>query len=464
MQAKDILDAAQKGKTEKVMMMLQQQPDLLHAVNSQGWTLSHVAVQGGHDHLTQALAMRFPRLINAINNQGSTALQLAAIKGHDKIVGLLAALDPSHTTREGWTAFHFAAQFGQEKVLQTLFDRCSRLIDATNNRGETALHLAAAQGYERIVEALLAKSPKLLDAVDRRGDTALHLAVDRGREKIVEVLLAHNCKVTAVTDSGWTALHLAAKLGNLTIVEMLLARLLPIADNKDNTNKDNTNKDTTNKDTTTTAVADDTESPRGGTVASVAERKVATIQRVPAAIAAQREREAKERAATAEEMLSALSPRGQTVVHVALENGYVSIAELLLTHKPGLIGIVDLAGQTLLHVAARTCGNVPFVDKLWQQDREALYALDRNVRTPFCVAVMHYRDNLVDWWQSYVSFDEISNSFLTSKRNETGEERLLVLLEEFVGNALKDVLNRDVLGILFGYIKEEMRQMYDMFF
>lgn len=349
MQAKDILDAAKKGKTEKVMLMLQQQPELLHVVDQQGWSLLHIAVHAGHDSLTQALAIRFPKLINAINNQGCTALQLAATKGHDKILGLLASLDPSHTTREGWTGFHFAAQFGQEKVLQTLFDRCPRLIDATTNRGETALHLAAAHGHERIVEVLLAKSPKLLDAVDRRGDNALHLAVARGRDKIVEVLLAHNCKVTAVTDSGWTALHLAAKLGNTTMVEMLLARISPLRIVTETKTPD-----------TFGGVVDGT-----GDVTMTIERRTLlpitqTRSTTGAPISAA---EAAKALAAAAEMLNFLSPRGQTVVHVALENGHMPIAELLLVHKPELAGVVDHSGQTLLHVAARTCGeNVTFVD------------------------------------------------------------------------------------------------------
>jgi len=105
-------------------------------------------------------------------SQRQTAMLEAARKGDEDIVALLLAMDPllvdARTT--GWyqeTPLHLAVTKGHDGVVAQLLAVSPQSSDARNRDGRTALHLAAEFGQDEIV-ARLAHNPALINAVTSR--------------------------------------------------------------------------------------------------------------------------------------------------------------------------------------------------------------------------------------------------------------------------------------------------------
>jgi ankyrin repeat protein len=163
--------------------------------------------------------------VDAVDFDASVALLLAAAKDHKgDIVRLLLwrGANAAVTTRNGWTALHYAADKGHEPAVRLLLERGAE-IAAKNNYGCTALHRAAWNGNEAVLRLLLEKGANIA-AKTALLWTALHLAADKGHEPAVRLLLERGADVNAETYTGWTALHMAAWSGHGADVQLLLEK------------------------------------------------------------------------------------------------------------------------------------------------------------------------------------------------------------------------------------------------
>lgn len=94
--------------------------------------------------------------VNAVNAQGETALLHASWKGHlDAVRWLIEHGAQVNPSGKAWSALHYAAFAGHDKVLEYLLQQ-GALPDARSPNGSTPLMMAAREGRDKIATALLA--------------------------------------------------------------------------------------------------------------------------------------------------------------------------------------------------------------------------------------------------------------------------------------------------------------------
>jgi ankyrin repeat protein len=200
-------------------------PNLALDVNSQVGTLRHSAPRTCHEFRVDQGGLR-PQA-----NLGETPLHVCSIFGATRVAALLLAngADPFLTDSEEWAAFHYAARFGHQEVLEMV--RRKMRFDSgfdgeqqpVTSDGWSALHIAARfQKLDIITYLLSAGAAK--ESRDKLGRTALHVAVKHGLADAVQHLLAHRLDVDAKTDTGESPGHVALRGGELLLdlIDLLL--------------------------------------------------------------------------------------------------------------------------------------------------------------------------------------------------------------------------------------------------
>ena len=120
---------------------------------------------------------------------------------------------------EGQNALHYAAYWGQLKVVKALIEEMNNL-DKIDMNGRTALHLAAGEGYPSITEELLQNHAK--DNIkDKNGRTPLHRAAYYGKVKTAETLIEYGAKVHVKDKNGKTPKMLAKEQSHPGTASML---------------------------------------------------------------------------------------------------------------------------------------------------------------------------------------------------------------------------------------------------
>ena len=212
-------------------------PNLALDVNSQVGTLRHSAPRTCHEFRVDQGGLR-PQA-----NLGETPLHVCSIFGATRVAALLLAngADPFLTDSEEWAAFHYAARFGHQEVLEMV--RRKMRFDSgfdgeqqpVTSDGWSALHIAARfQKLDIITYLLSAGAAK--ESRDKLGRTALHVAVKHGLADAVQHLLAHRLDVDAKTDTGESPGHVALRGGELLLdlIDLLLTHGLNM-EARDNT-------------------------------------------------------------------------------------------------------------------------------------------------------------------------------------------------------------------------------------
>ena len=156
-------------------------------------------------------------------DEGSTPLMRAARAGDAAVMRILLArgADPKLTTRDGNTAFLFAAGVGYRdkntrgsesealEALQVALDQHPD-INQANAKGETALHGAALRGADSIVQFLVDHGAKL-DVRTRQQFTPLDVAM--GKSITSQLPVPHDSTVALIR-----------KLGGLEGAELKIAK------------------------------------------------------------------------------------------------------------------------------------------------------------------------------------------------------------------------------------------------
>ncbi|WP_133406345.1 ankyrin repeat domain-containing protein [Parashewanella tropica] len=181
---------------QAVKVLLDHDPDIVNASDSQGWTaLMNAASYGDID--TVKLLLKHQVDVNVVNHDGKTALYCAADGGHSDVVSLLLEHGASAIQRDkqAFTPLQIAAHKGRGAVVDVLLKQPEVDIDAQNDRGWTALMLAAAHGNVGIVRSLLSHTINI-QATHHNGETALEIALhnsrlgDKGCKKVVGLIKA----------------------------------------------------------------------------------------------------------------------------------------------------------------------------------------------------------------------------------------------------------------------------------
>ncbi|TYZ66352.1 hypothetical protein PybrP1_006949 [[Pythium] brassicae (nom. inval.)] len=201
--------------------------------------LSSPAEALGPDCITRDALLNIFASVYAPAYKFGQELRLACGRGQVESVRewLSRGCDPNAKDGSGWTALHYAADFGQLGVVHALLDAtglsqdravASTLeLNARDGCGWTPLMCAAANGHMLVAEALISVGADLLLA-SAEGRTALHWAAARGMSDTVQMLL-DKCGDVAVfvgtpDRSGWSPLHCALLHDAQACAALLIAR------------------------------------------------------------------------------------------------------------------------------------------------------------------------------------------------------------------------------------------------
>ena len=155
----DVFAATARGDRAAVEALLRENPDLVRAHSSDGWTALALAAHFGRLEILRVL-LGYGSDPNAVSHNllGNTPLHAAIAGNQREAVALLLqnGANPNTTDSGGWTPLHLAAHGGSESIAKDLL---AAGADPTipNAQGDTPLTTAREQGH-RNVASLLTKA------------------------------------------------------------------------------------------------------------------------------------------------------------------------------------------------------------------------------------------------------------------------------------------------------------------
>ncbi|KAL1361780.1 hypothetical protein HN51_010105 [Arachis hypogaea] len=197
-------EAALSGDTDRLYALIEEDPDMLNAVDAKPFVNTPLHIAASVDlrtnpdeelkylYFATEIMMLKPSFALKLNPQGFSPIHLAVKNGHSKQARRLVDMKKELVRvkgREGNTPLHFASQLGECDLLAYFLSACPDSILDVNTRDETALHIAVRnqqfdalgvligwlKGNTRKGAASLERS--ILNRRDVAGNTILHLSV-----------------------------------------------------------------------------------------------------------------------------------------------------------------------------------------------------------------------------------------------------------------------------------------------
>jgi hypothetical protein len=205
-QDSEIIAAVKAGLTSKVKGMLEANPSLVNARDSE-WNSTPLnwAADGGNAEIAKLLITSRAN-VNAVNKDGYTPLHFAAMRGHAEVAKLLIAsgANVNAVQKDEIAPLHQAANKGHVEIAKLLIASGAD-VNAVSLHKLTPLHWAAWQvtigwdvnwliGRAEVIKLLIAKGANTL-AKDESGRQAIDLAREKGFGDIVSILekYPHDC-------------------------------------------------------------------------------------------------------------------------------------------------------------------------------------------------------------------------------------------------------------------------------
>lgn len=226
--APDIFTHAQLGRTEKVLALLDEKPDLVHAQGPGGQTLLHIAAANGNLDLVKALVMRGADLEAKNSWAAWTPLHSAACEGRADVVKHLIEHGAKVEVPGGYNQgiLYTASMQGHTEVVRLLI-AAGADINATTVWGYFPLATAAQEGHIEIVKLLLDAGADGNQSVKNSG-TVLDAALDRGRDEVAILLIERGARVVDTGDTYSPPLHEAATSNSVKMIRVLLKAGVPV--------------------------------------------------------------------------------------------------------------------------------------------------------------------------------------------------------------------------------------------
>ena len=237
----------------------------------------------------------------------------------DRLLGELAGL----------SALHAAARAGKDSELLHLLTS-GAAAGTVDPRGVTPLHVAALAGHSHIVQSLMVhKGGAATAAMTSEGLTALHFAAASGSTAVIQQLtttarLLHTrVNINAASATGVTPLYLAAAHGHVEAVKQLLSA---------------------------SAAANAAISTPPGSASSTWSSISDQQHGMNAAAVSPAAASHSSSSGSSGSSSSSIPAPGSTPLHIASQNGFCQIVQLLLSAQAD-VGAVNLEGHTALHLA-----------------------------------------------------------------------------------------------------------------
>jgi len=220
--AATIHQAAIEGNLDQVKALLEGNPDLLNAKDSEGKTALHQAVYNGQEDVAEYLIDRGADL-NARSNQNSVPLNGAAFYGHNNAVKLLIdrGADINAANNAGYTPLLSGTAAGHFEIVKMLIaagaDKNARLnLDNAN-----ALLVAGFSGNNVLIEYFLSQGFDI-NSTNNENEGLLHYAAFGTNIELIERLINNGVDVNAKSTKNVVPLHYAALGCQLEVVTYLL--------------------------------------------------------------------------------------------------------------------------------------------------------------------------------------------------------------------------------------------------
>ncbi len=154
----DVFDAATVGDTQRLGLLLDERPEVVDEVASDGFTPLQLAAFFGQPAAVELLLGRRATVTGASRNPMAVhALNAAAAGGHAGIVVLLldAGADPDVRQHGGWTPLMSAAANGDDAAVTALLEHGAD-AGAKGDDGTDAAAIADQRGHPQLAERLRA--------------------------------------------------------------------------------------------------------------------------------------------------------------------------------------------------------------------------------------------------------------------------------------------------------------------
>jgi len=212
-----LFDAIKSGNIDEVKQLIEQQPRLKQARDTNGASLLLVA----------AYNMK-PDVVNALLELGAPVdiFEAAVLGKVDRIQEILASAPArvSEHAPDGFTPVALAAFFGQPAAVKMLIAAGADVNAAAKNPLKVAaLHAAVAGRNLDVVKAVLDAGADA-NAQQQSGFRPMHEAGTNANRNLAEVLLAHGADPMLPNDAGKSAIDLARDKGHTEFADWLAAQ------------------------------------------------------------------------------------------------------------------------------------------------------------------------------------------------------------------------------------------------
>src|SRR6478736_5027490 len=209
-----LFDAIKSGSVDEVKRLIEQQPRLKQARDTNGASLLLVA----------AYNMK-PDVVNALVELGAPVdiFEAAVLGKVDRIEEILAA-SPARASEhapDGFTPVALAAFFGQPAAVKSLIAAGADVNAAAKNGLKVAaLHAAVAGRNMEAIKAVLAAGGDP-NAPQQAGFRPMHEAGGNANRPLAELLIAHGADPSLTSDDGKSAIDLAREKGHTEFADWL---------------------------------------------------------------------------------------------------------------------------------------------------------------------------------------------------------------------------------------------------
>jgi uncharacterized protein len=177
----EFFESVRTGRLQRIRRLLDEQPALLHAVDSNGETAVLEALHAGQPGALDVLLEGSPELdIFEAAALGRSSRILELLGQNEQLVTAVAA--------DGCSALQLAAHFGRTDAVRLLLEHgADAMAVAQNSRRSTPLHAATGRGHLDTVRLLLEAGADQ-QAADGNGETVLQLAERKHDAAMLELL------------------------------------------------------------------------------------------------------------------------------------------------------------------------------------------------------------------------------------------------------------------------------------
>ncbi|KAE8616678.1 hypothetical protein XENTR_v10008855 [Xenopus tropicalis] len=134
---------------------------------------------------------------------------------------LLGGLSVKHFGKSGDTLVHYAARLGHLSILAYLVEAVGMDVEVLNNDYKRPLHEAASMGHRNCLLYLLSRDAEV-DCLKKADWTPLMMACTKTKLDIIKDLIEHSANPMLKNKDGWNCFHIATREGDVAIVQYLL--------------------------------------------------------------------------------------------------------------------------------------------------------------------------------------------------------------------------------------------------